>query len=46
MLESVDDARPETALAAFKRNALIGGAVLIAFALEPMWRTMRPLLGF
>jgi 4-hydroxybenzoate polyprenyltransferase len=46
MLQSVDDARPETALAAFKRNALIGGAVLIAFALEPMWRTMRPLLGF
>ncbi len=45
MLQSVDDTRPETALAAFKRNALIGGAVLIAFALEPMWRTMRPLLG-
>jgi len=45
MLQSVDDARPETALAAFKRNALVGGAVLIAFALEPMWRTLRPLLG-
>jgi len=45
MLQSVDNARPETALAAFKRNALVGGAVLIAFALEPMWRTLRPLLG-
>ena len=45
MLQSVDDARPETALAAFKRNALIGAAVLLAFALEPIWRTVRPYLG-
>ncbi|QGZ94510.1 4-hydroxybenzoate octaprenyltransferase [Terricaulis silvestris] len=45
MLESVDDARPETALAAFKRNAMIGAAVLLAFALEPIWRTVRPILG-
>jgi 4-hydroxybenzoate polyprenyltransferase len=45
MLQSVDDARPETALAAFKRNALIGVAVLVAFALEPTWRTLRPFLG-
>lgn len=45
MLRSVDDARPETALAAFKRNALIGAAVALAFALEPIWRTVRPLLG-
>jgi 4-hydroxybenzoate polyprenyltransferase len=45
MLQSVDDARPETALAAFKRNALIGAAVLIAFAIEPIWRTLRPWLG-
>jgi 4-hydroxybenzoate polyprenyltransferase len=45
MLQSVDDSRPETALAAFKRNALIGAAVLIAFALEPAWRTLRPVLG-
>jgi 4-hydroxybenzoate polyprenyltransferase len=45
MLESVDDARPETALAAFKRNAIIGAAVLLAFALEPIWRTVRPILG-
>lgn len=45
MLQSVDDKSPETALAAFKRNALIGAAVLLAFALEPIWRTMRPVLG-
>lgn len=45
MLQSVDDKSPETALAAFKRNALIGSAVLLAFSLEPIWRTMRPVLG-
>jgi 4-hydroxybenzoate polyprenyltransferase len=45
MLQSIDDARPETALAAFKRNALIGAAVLLAFMLEPIWRTLRPALG-
>jgi 4-hydroxybenzoate polyprenyltransferase len=45
MLQSVDDQRPETALAAFKRNALIGAAVLLAFALEPIWRSVRPILG-
>lgn len=42
MLHSVDDKSPETALAAFKRNALIGVAVLLAFSLEPIWRTIRP----
>jgi 4-hydroxybenzoate polyprenyltransferase len=45
MLQSVDDKSPETALAAFKRNALIGAAVLLAFSLEPIWRTVRPSLG-
>jgi 4-hydroxybenzoate polyprenyltransferase len=45
MLQGVDDKSPETALAAFKRNALIGAAVLLAFSLEPIWRTMRPYLG-
>lgn len=45
MLQSVDDARPETALAAFKANALIGLAILFAFALEPIWRSLRPHLG-
>jgi 4-hydroxybenzoate polyprenyltransferase len=45
VLQSVDDARPETALAAFKFNAIIGAAVLLAFALEPIWRTVRPSLG-
>lgn len=45
MLQSIDDKSPETALAAFKRNALIGAAVLLAFMLEPIWRTIRPLLG-
>lgn len=45
MLQRVDDARPETALAAFKFNALIGAFVLFAIALEPIWRTVRPVLG-
>jgi 4-hydroxybenzoate polyprenyltransferase len=45
MLQSVDDKSPETALGAFKRNALIGAAVLLAFSLEPIWRSMRPMLG-
>jgi 4-hydroxybenzoate polyprenyltransferase len=45
MLQSVDDKSPETALGAFKRNALIGAAVLLAFSLEPIWRTVRPYLG-
>lgn len=45
LLQSVNDTRPETSLAAFKRNAPIGLVVLFAFALEPAWRTLRPLLG-
>jgi 4-hydroxybenzoate polyprenyltransferase len=45
MLQRVDEARPETALAAFKANALIGAAILCALALEPIWRTLRPILG-
>jgi 4-hydroxybenzoate polyprenyltransferase len=45
MLQSVREERPETALAAFKANALIGAAVLFALAIEPMWRTLRPVLG-
>lgn len=44
MLQRVDDAKPETALASFKFNAVIGLCVLLAFALEPIWRTMRPML--
>lgn len=39
-LRGVDDARPETALAAFKRNAPIGLAVLAAFAIAPTWITL------
>jgi 4-hydroxybenzoate polyprenyltransferase len=45
MLHGVDDAKAETALAAFKRNAPIGLAVAFAFALEPIWRMLRPMLG-
>lgn len=44
MLQRVDDAKPETALASFKFNAIIGLCVLLAFALEPIWRTLRPML--
>jgi 4-hydroxybenzoate polyprenyltransferase len=43
MLRSVDAGRPQTALAAFKGNALIGLCVALAFAAEPAWRTLRPL---
>jgi 4-hydroxybenzoate polyprenyltransferase len=46
MLQSIDDAKPESALPAFKRNAVIGLAIVGAFALEPAWRTLRPYLGF
>lgn len=45
MLQRVDDAKGETALAGFKFNALIGALVLLAFMLEPIWRTLRPYLG-
>lgn len=45
MLQRVDDGKGETALAGFKFNALIGLAVLLAFAAEPIWRTLRPLMG-
>lgn len=45
MLQSIDDSRPETALAAFKHNAVIGAAILMAFSLEPIWRTLRPMTG-
>ncbi|MBX9747093.1 MAG: 4-hydroxybenzoate octaprenyltransferase [Hyphomonadaceae bacterium] len=45
MLQGVDDKSPETALRAFKRNALIGTAVMLAFSLEPIWRTLRPFLN-
>lgn len=45
-LQQVEETRPETALASFKRNALIGLAVLAAFALEPAWRTLRPHFGW
>lgn len=45
MLARIDDTRPESALSAFKFNATIGVAVLLAFALEPMWRMARPHLG-
>jgi 4-hydroxybenzoate polyprenyltransferase len=44
MLRAIDAARPGTALAGFKRNALIGLVLAIVFAIEPAWRTLRPWL--
>jgi 4-hydroxybenzoate polyprenyltransferase len=44
MLQGIDEAKPFSALRAFKRNALIGLAIACVFALEPAWRTLRPLL--
>jgi 4-hydroxybenzoate polyprenyltransferase len=45
IVQGIRDDDPASALAAFKANALIGLAVLIAFLLEPAWRTLRPALG-
>lgn len=41
MLQRVEEAKGETALAGFKHNALIGVGVVIAFAAEPLGRTLR-----
>ena len=43
-LQAVDEARPETALAGFKRNAPLAAMVALLFAAEPLWRTLRPYL--
>lgn len=45
MLDNLNADNPESALAAFKFNALIGAAVLLAFAIEPLLRSARPWLG-
>lgn len=45
MLNRIDEASPDSSLAAFKHNALIGVGVLIAFAAEPIGRTLRPYAG-
>lgn len=44
MLSRINDNDPGSALAAFKSNAKIGALITIAFALEPAWRTLRPLI--
>ncbi|MET0183344.1 MAG: UbiA family prenyltransferase, partial [Caulobacterales bacterium] len=44
LLQHIDPAKPETALAAFKQNAWVGVAVVVIFMLEPLARTLRPLL--
>lgn len=41
----IDEARPHSALRAFKANALIGLAIAGAFALASGWRTLEPLFG-
>jgi 4-hydroxybenzoate polyprenyltransferase len=45
MLNQINEASPESALAAFKHNALIGLGALIAFAAEPIGRALRPYFG-
>ena len=42
-LERIQDTEPETALAAFKKNAWVGLAVVGAFALQGVWQTLAPL---
>ena len=44
-LGDIDDTQPETALKAFKENARIGLVLLLLFAAEPIWRTIRPMWG-
>jgi 4-hydroxybenzoate polyprenyltransferase len=44
MLQRIDDTQPQTALTAFKLNALIGLALVILFAVEPLMRTLWPYL--
>jgi 4-hydroxybenzoate polyprenyltransferase len=43
MLERIDATQPASALAAFKFNALIGLAIVAAFALAPLWRMVGAL---
>lgn len=43
MLQRIDPRNPPSALAAFKYNALIGVAVIAAFALAPLWRMLTGL---
>jgi 4-hydroxybenzoate polyprenyltransferase len=43
-VDSVRDDLPETALAAFRSNGLIGVCVLLAIAADPLIRTFGPLL--
>ncbi|MGE3142022.1 MAG: 4-hydroxybenzoate octaprenyltransferase [Hyphomonadaceae bacterium] len=45
LLRHADPARPEMALAAFKQNAWVGLAVAVAFALEPLSRTLQALFN-
>lgn len=45
MLNSVDADKPASSLAAFKYNAWIGLAVIVAFSMEPLWRTLRGMFG-
>jgi 4-hydroxybenzoate polyprenyltransferase len=44
-LERVDAAQPASALRAFKRNALVGLLVAATFAVDPVYRTLVPLLA-
>lgn len=45
LLQQADPDKPGMALAAFKQNAWVGLAVVLVFALEPLWLTLRPFLG-
>ncbi len=44
LLQHADPAKPASALTAFKQNATVGLALVIVFAIEPLTRTLRPLL--
>jgi 4-hydroxybenzoate polyprenyltransferase len=44
MLEKIDVKSPSSALAAFNANVWIGLAAAAAFALEPLWISLRPLV--
>lgn len=44
LIDSVKDNEPLSALAAFKRNALVGALAILAIAIDPLIRTVLPLI--
>lgn len=45
IVDRIEAKRPATALTAFKANVRLGLFVALAFALDPLWRTLAPYVG-